>query len=165
MISTGAVYVLTRAAGQWDQQAYLKASNSDQGDLFGFAVAISADGDTLVASSYDEDGGTRIINGPADDNSRRASGALFVFEREGAVWTETTYLKGSRNEETDQLGYSVSISDDGNTIASGVGDEDCLTPGVNPPGCGNDSMPGIGGCRRPIASTARPCAPTTPTPT
>lgn len=145
VISTGAVYVFTRAAGQWNQQAYLKASNSDQGDLFGFAIAISAEGDTLVASSYDEDGGTRVINGPADDNSRRAAGALFVFEREGTVWTETTYLKGSRNEETDQLGYSVSISDDGNTIASGVGDEDCLTPGVNPPGCADDSMPGTGG--------------------
>ena len=145
VISTGAVYVFTRAAGRWEQQAYLKASNSDQGDLFGFAVAISADGDTLVASSYDEDGGTRVINGPADDNSRRASGALFVFERDGDVWTETTYLKGSKNEETDQLGYSVSISDDGNTIASGVGDEDCLTPGVNPSGCADDSMPQTGG--------------------
>ena len=140
VISTGAVYVFTRDAGQWDQQAYLKASNSEQGDLFGFAIAISADGDTLVASSYDEDGGTRVINGPADDNSRRAAGALFVFEREGTDWIETTYLKGSRNEETDQLGYSVAISDDGNTIASGVGDEDCLTPGVNPPGCADDSM-------------------------
>jgi hypothetical protein len=48
-------------------------------------------------------------------------------------------------EETDQLGYSVAISDDGNTIASGLGDEDCLTPGVNPPGCAHDSMPRIGG--------------------
>ncbi len=145
VVSAGAVYVFTRTSRQWRQQAYLKPSNTDPGDLFGFAVAISADGDTLVASSYDEDGGTRVINGPADDNSRRASGALFVFERDGEVWTETTYLKGSRNEETDQLGYSVAISDDGNTIASGVGDEDCLTPGVNPPGCADDSMPRIGG--------------------
>ena len=145
VISSGAVYVFTQSRGRWRQQAYLKASNSEQGDLFGFAVALSADGDTLVASSYDEDGGTRIINGPEDDNSARAAGALFVFERDGETWRQTTYLKGSRIEETDQLGYSVAISDDGNTIASGLGDEDCLTPGVNPPGCADDSMPGIGG--------------------
>jgi hypothetical protein len=141
--SSGAVYAFSRSGERWSQQAYLKASNSEQGDLFGFSVALSADGNTLAASSYDEDGGARIINGP-DDNTRDAAGAIFVFSREGGVWTETAYLKGSRIERTDQLGYSVAISDDGNTIAAGAGDEDCLSPGVNPPGCENDSMDDIG---------------------
>lgn len=141
--SSGAVYIFSRGRRDWTQQAYLKASNSDSGDLFGFSVALSADGNTLAASSYDEDGGTRIINGP-DDNSANAAGAVFVFERDGGRWIETTYLKGSRIERTDQLGYSVAISGDGNTIASGAGDEDCLLPGVNPPGCDNDSPAEIG---------------------
>jgi hypothetical protein len=145
VISTGAVYVFVNERGRWRQQAYLKASNSEQGDLFGFAIGLSADGDTLVASSYDEDGGARTINGDEDDNSAPAAGALFVFERERGAWRQTTYLKGSRIERTDQLGYSVAISDDGNTIASGLGDEDCLTPGVNPTGCDDDSMPEVGG--------------------
>ena len=141
--TSGAVYIFTRAGDTWSQQAYLKASNSEAGDLFGFAVGLSADGNTLAASSYDEDGGTRQINGP-DDNLRRASGAVFVFTRSGDTWSQTAYLKGSRSEQTDQLGYSVAISDDGNTIASGAGDEDCLIPGVNPPGCDNDSPTDIG---------------------
>ena len=141
--ASGAVYVFARAGETWSQQAYLKASNSEGGDLFGFAVGLSADGTTLVASSYDEDGGTRVVNGP-DDNLRGASGALFVFEFDGGTWRETAYLKGSRSERTDQLGYSVAISDDGNTIAGGAGDEDCLLPGVNPPGCDNDSPEEIG---------------------
>ncbi len=145
VISTGAVYVFVNERGGWRQQAYLKASNSEQGDLFGFAIGLSADGDTLVASSYDEDGGARTVNGDESDNSARAAGALFVFERDGGTWAQTTYLKGSRIEATDQLGYSVAISDDGNTIASGLGDEDCLTPGVNPTGCDDDSMPEVGG--------------------
>jgi hypothetical protein len=144
VISSGAVYVFARSGRTWFQQAYIKASNSEEGDLFGFAIALSADGNTLAASSYDEDGGTRLINGP-DDNSANAAGAVFVFEREGGAWAETTYLKGSRIERTDQLGYSVAISDDGNTIASGLGDEDCLLPGVNPRGCDNDSDARIGG--------------------
>ena len=141
--ASGAVYVFTRSGETWSQQAYLKASNSERGDLFGFAVALSADGTTLVASSYDEDGGTRLINGP-DNNLRNASGAMFVFEFDGGAWRQTAYLKGSRSERTDQLGYAVAISDDGNTIAGGAGDEDCLLPGVNPPGCDNDSPEGIG---------------------
>ena len=141
--ASGAVYVFARAGETWSQRAYLKASNSEAGDLLGFAVALSADGTTLVASSYDEDGGSRAIDGP-DDNLRAASGALFVFEFDGGAWRETAYLKGSRSERTDQLGYAVAISDDGDTIAGGAGDEDCLLPGVNPPGCDNDSPEEIG---------------------
>lgn len=141
--SSGAVYIFARGRRGWTQQAYLKASNSEAGDLFGFSVALSADGNTLAASSYDEDGSARVINGP-DDNAANAAGAVFVFERERMRWRETAYLKGSRIERTDQLGYSVAISDDGNTIASGAGDEDCLLPGVNPPGCDYDSPSDIG---------------------
>ena len=37
-------------ATTWSQQAYLKASNSDAGDSFGFAVAVS--GDTVVVGAY-----------------------------------------------------------------------------------------------------------------
>ena len=138
--SSGAVYVYTRSGATWSQQAYFKASNSQGGDLFGFAVGLSGDGNTLAASSFDEDGGARVINGP-DDNTRNASGAVFVFSRSGGTWRQTAYLKGSKSEATDQMGYSVAISDDGNTIATGAGDEDCLTPGVNPAGCDNDSPP------------------------
>jgi hypothetical protein len=141
--NSGAVYVFRREAGRWSQQAYLKASNADAGDLFGFAVGLDADGDTLVASSYDEDGSARVTNGP-DDNAARAAGALFVFEREGTSWRESAYLKGSRLEETDQLGYAVAISADGNTIAAGAGDEDCVIPGVNAPGCDADSPGDLG---------------------
>ncbi len=44
----GAAYVFTRSGTVWSQQAYLKASNSDAIDLFGYSVAIS--GDTLVVA-------------------------------------------------------------------------------------------------------------------
>jgi hypothetical protein len=139
--SSGALYVFARTGTTWAQQAYIKSSNSEAGDLFGFATALSFDGNTLVSSGFDERGGARTINGNQNDNSANGSGALYVFTRRGTAWTQHAYIKGSRTEATDQLGYSVSISDDGNTIASGAGDEDCLTPGINPPGCDNDSPP------------------------
>ncbi|HEY5617737.1 MAG TPA: hypothetical protein VIK60_07310 [Vicinamibacterales bacterium] len=138
--SSGAVYVYTRTAGTWSQQAYIKGSHLETGDMFGFAVALSFDGDTLAASAFDERGSARVINGP-HDNRANGSGALYVFARRQGGWSQEAYIKGSRTEATDQLGYSVAISDDGNTIASGAGDEDCLTPGINPPGCENDSPP------------------------
>ena len=142
-VSSGAVYVFTKTDETWSQQAYLKASNSEAGDLFGFAVGLSADGNVLAASSYDEDGGTRLINGP-DDNRSSAAGAIFVFTRDGNEWTQSAYLKGSKSERTDQLGYSLAVSDDGNTIAGGAGDEDCLIAGVNPVGCDYDSAEDVG---------------------
>jgi hypothetical protein len=138
--SAGAVYLFTRTGTAWSQQAYLKTHNSDPGDMFGFAVALSLDGNTLVSSAFDERGGARSINGP-DDNTSGGAGALYVFSRRAGAWSQDAYIKGSRTEPTDQLGYSVGISDDGNTIAAGAGDEDCLTPGINPPGCDNDSPP------------------------
>jgi hypothetical protein len=138
--SSGAVYVFTRTGAGWAQQAYLKGSYLEAGDLFGFAVALSHDGRTLAASAFDERGSARTINGP-HDNRANGAGALYVFARNGDAWTQEAYLKGSRTEATDQLGYAVAISDDGNTIATGAGDEDCLTPGINPPGCDSDSPP------------------------
>ena len=141
--TSGAVYVFTRNGGTWAQEAYAKGSHVEGRDLFGFSVALNFSGDTLVAGAFDESGASRTINGP-HDNDAGGSGALFVFTRQDGAWSEQAYIKGSRNEESDQMGYAVDISDDGNTIAVGVGDEACLTPGINPPGCAAD-RPAIGG--------------------
>jgi len=138
--SSGAVYVFNRTGPSWTQQAYLKGSHLQAGDMLGFAVALSFDGHTLVTSAFDERGSGRTINGPRD-NTAGGAGALYVFARSEGAWRQQAYIKGSRTEATDQLGYVVAISDDGNTVAAGAGDEDCLTPGINPPGCDNDSPP------------------------
>jgi hypothetical protein len=135
--SSGAVYVFTRSRNNWSQQAYIKASNTDAGDLFGYAVGLSGDGNTLAVSAYDEDSSAREINGVMDRN-RRGSGAIYVFTRTGSTWAQTAYLKASNAENGDSLGYDLAISHDGNTIAAGSGDEDCYAAGINPPGCDND---------------------------
>jgi len=139
-VSSGAVYVFTRTGSTWSQQAYVKGSNTEAGDLFGFNVGLSADGNTMAVAGYDEDGSARQING-IPDNRRNGSGAIYVFTRTAGAWTQQAYLKGSRSETVDSLGYSLAISEDGNTIAGGAADETCYTPGINPPGCTNDRMP------------------------
>jgi len=128
---SGAVYVFARTATNWSQQAYVKASNTDTNDLFGYSVGLSADGNTLAASSYDEDSSAREING-VQDRGRRGTGAIYVFTRAGTTWMQQAYLKASNAETGDSLGYSIAISQDGNTIAGGAADEDCRMPGVFP---------------------------------
>jgi len=135
--SSGAVYVFTRSGATWSQQAYIKASNTDVNNLFGYSVGLSDDGNTLAASAYDENSSAREINGVQDKN-RRGSGAIYVFTRTGTTWKQTAYLKAHNAENGDSLGYAIAISQDGNTIAGGAADEDCYTAGINPPGCDND---------------------------
>ncbi len=136
-VSAGAVYVFTRTGATWAQQAYIKASNPDPGDMFGYTVSLNADGNTLAVGSYDEGGSSRTINGPPD-NMRRGSGAVYVFERTGGTWAQQAYIKASNAEGGDSFGVNVALSDDGNTLLGGSLDEDCLATGVNPAGCDND---------------------------
>jgi len=137
VMSSGAVYIFTRTANTWSQQAYIKPSNPGANNLFGYSVGLSADGNTLAASAYDEGSATREINGPMDRN-RRGSGAIYVFTRTGTAWAQTAFLKASNAEAQDSLGYEIAISQDGNTVLGGAADEDCFTPGINPMGCDND---------------------------
>ncbi len=145
-LSAGAVYVFTRAGSTWSQQAYVKSSNNEAGDLFGYGVALSENGSAMAVAAYDEDGSGRTVN-PPDDNGSGGTGAIYAFERNGTTWRQTVYLKGSRSQRNDALGYTVAISADGNTIAAGTGEEGCLNGGVNPSDCHLDAYPerGISG--------------------
>lgn len=136
--SAGAVYVFSRTGNSWAQQAYVKGANTGGGDLFGYGVGLSNDGDTLVAAGYDEDGAGRGVNPDLADGGRNGSGAIYVFSRTGTTWSQDAYLKGSRSEGNDALGYSLAISGDGSTIVAGAGDESCLVGGINPAGCDAD---------------------------
>ena len=72
------------------QQAYLKASNTDSNDQFGFSVAVS--GDTMVIGAYQEASSATGVNGDQSDNSATNSGAAYVFVRSGTNRTHQAYL-------------------------------------------------------------------------
>jgi hypothetical protein len=130
--SAGAVYVFSRNGTTWAQQAYLKAdasTNTGLGDQFGFSVALNANGNTLAVGVYDESGSGRAVNAPID-RMRGGSGAVYIFVRSGATWTREAYLKTWNAEGGDSWGVSVALSDDGNTVATGSLDEDCVCTGV-----------------------------------
>jgi hypothetical protein len=124
----GAVYVFARAGNTWAQQAYVK-SDAPQGDQFGYSVALNANGNTLAVGVYDEEGSARTVNGPID-TKRRGSGAAYVFTRNGNTWSREAYIKTWNADARDSWGVSVALSDDGNTMAMGSAEEDCLCPGI-----------------------------------
>lgn len=109
------------------QQAYLKASNTDANDQFGSAVAL--DSDTLVVGAPEEDSATSGINGSQSGNSGDGTGAVYVFVRNGGIWTQQAYLKSSNPENRDLFGSSVAIS--GDTIVVGAPFEDSNATGIN----------------------------------
>ncbi len=131
-IAAGAVYVFTRSGDAWSQQAYVKSDSPAQltaGDLFGYSVALNADGNTMAIGAYDE-GSAAGING-AFDNKLGGSGAVFVYTRSGTTWTRQAFLKAREQDRNDSMGSSVAISEDGNTIVAGAADEDTMTSGIN----------------------------------
>jgi hypothetical protein len=128
---SGAVYVFTELAGAWSQQAYIKASNTDAFDYFGFELALSADGATLAVGAYHEDGASTGINGSQISNAAFGSGAAYVFTRTGSAWSQQAYIKASNANENDQFGMRLALSADGNTLAVVSRFEDSNAVGVD----------------------------------
>jgi hypothetical protein len=122
MGDSGAVYVFVRdGRGQWSQQAYVKASNPDVEDYFGWSVALSSDGNTLAVGAPQEDSNATGIDGDQLDDSASLAGAVYVFVRDGmGQWSQQEYVKASNAEADDQFGYSVASSRNGDMLAVGA---------------------------------------------
>ncbi|MBV1860824.1 MAG: FG-GAP repeat protein, partial [Nannocystaceae bacterium] len=129
----GAVYVFVRdGAGEWSQQAYVKASNPGDRDAFA-RLALSADGNTLAVAARFEDSSAPGIDGDQADNSGYDAGAAYVFVRDGAdAWSQQAYIKASNpGSYRDLFGVDVALSSDGNTLAVGAINEDSDATGID----------------------------------
>lgn len=102
----GAIWVFTRTAGVWSQQAKLVASPSA---FTAASLALSEDGNTLATGS---------------GNNGSGVGATYIFTRSGVTWTQQgSAITGTGNTGNSLQGNSVALSADGNTLAvGGVGD-------------------------------------------
>jgi uncharacterized repeat protein (TIGR02543 family) len=112
--SKGSAYVFVRPAGVWattsTYTARLTASDGVAWDNFGYSVAITISGDTVVVGAY------------SDDSEK---GSAYVFVRPVGGWvdmTETAKLTASDGEAGDRFGYSVAIS--GDTVVVGAYGDD-----------------------------------------
>lgn len=127
--SSGAVYLFRRDGSDWHQQAYFKASNTDASDGFGWAVSLSADGNTLVVGAPGEASSATGINGNEFDNSVPGAGAVYVFRFDGANWYQQAYVKASNTAGS--FGQTVALSADGATLVVGSPGEDSSARGIN----------------------------------
>ena len=130
-LNAGAVYVFTRIGSAWSQQAYVKASNTGAGDLFGASVALSGDSNTLAVGAVGEASAATGIGGDQDDNNAGAAGAVYVFTRSAGAWSQQAYVKASNTGDLDEFGASVALAGDGNTLAVGARREDSSATGIN----------------------------------
>lgn len=120
---------------------YYKASNGEANDLFGWSIALSADGNTLAVGAPAEDSKAIGANGDQSNNDSTNAGAVYVFIKQDGVWIQQAYLKASNTEQpnvnayrtlpNDRFGYKVALSDDGNTLAVTSLLEDSPSYGIN----------------------------------
>jgi hypothetical protein len=102
----GAMWVFTRSAGVWTQQGNKLYGTGGIGNPEqGYAVALSADGNTAVSGA---------------DYDNAGVGAAWVFTRSGGVWTQQgSKLVGANPNGLAYQGRCVGISGDGATILVG----------------------------------------------
>ena len=131
----GAVYIfsLEGEVSTWSQQAYIKASSTDEDDYFGDTVALSDDGTILAVGAPHEASASRGINSDDTNNSAALAGAAYVFKLEGEVstWEQTSYIKAPNADANDFFGMSVALTGDGKTLAVGAQREFSNATGIN----------------------------------
>jgi hypothetical protein len=102
----GAAWVFTRTGTTWTQQGPKLTGAGESGEgHFGRSVALSPDGDTALVGAPNDSAGL---------------GAVWVFTRSGATWTEQAKLAGGGEEVGKAwFGRSVALSADGSTALVG----------------------------------------------
>jgi len=118
---------------------YFKASNTAPVDRFGFSMALSADGKTLVVGTpYLSN--NRTANGAPVATNAIFAGAVYVFSLSEDAWRQQAFLKASNSDANFWFGSSVTLSEDGNTLAVGAPGESSGATGINGDQENNDAF-------------------------
>lgn len=103
--SRGSAYIFVHSGNSWIQQPKLKASVSAKKDRFGYAAALSKDGNIALIGAYGRNNFT---------------GAAYIFRHSGSSWTQVDTLIPSDITANSNFGGSVAISDNGDTAVVGA---------------------------------------------
>jgi len=130
--NSGAVYIYVRNGNDWSQQAYIKPSNTEENDNFGWSVSLSSNGNSLaVGSPFEDSSATGILNANQLNNTALDSGAVYIFNRNSTSWSQNSYIKASNTDVGDMFGTDVSLNGDGTTLVVGSVYEDSAATGIN----------------------------------
>ena len=125
--NAGAVYLFQRSGTSWSQQAYVKATNAEAGDSFGYSVALH--GDLLVVGAIWESSSATGVQGNQANNDSQWTGAAYTYRHFGSTWLHESYLKASNPDPGDAFGKKVAAYE--NFIAISSNNESGGTTGVN----------------------------------
>ena len=101
--SSGAAWIWTRSGAQWIQQTKLVGTAGAAQAEQGFAVALSADGNTAITGAPNV-----------------APGAVWIWRKVDGVWTQSAKLVGTGGVGLVWQGYSVALNADGTTAIVGA---------------------------------------------
>jgi len=130
--SAGAVYSFTRSAGVWSNEQKIVATGTNARaalDAFGTAVALSGNSFITGAPSQDFDA--------VGASENFDSGAGFVFEKSGGVWSQTGKVVDTTDpvarmgSSSIKYGNAVAISEDQSTMVVGAPDDGTDASGNN----------------------------------
>lgn len=125
---SGAAYVFSFEQNAWKERAYLKATNSDNGDTFGDAVAI--EGSFIAVGARNEQGTGTGIN-PPDDNDELSAGAAYLYHFNGDNWVDHAYIKPPAVYNDGYFGWRLDLAK--GTLAVGHRTERGSSKGVDGP--------------------------------
>jgi hypothetical protein len=106
---SGSAYIFRWNGTTWEKVVKLTASDGSSYDYFGISVSISSD--------------AAIVGSHGDDDSGAYSGSAYIFRWNGTTWEEEDKLIASDGWDSDQFGYSVSISSDTAIVGSHRNDD------------------------------------------
>jgi len=109
MPRTGVVFVYKKNANkvyEFVQQINKNdVSSLNPGDVFGYKVTLSADGNTL------------FVGAPNEDKNERDQGSVFVFNWSQNKFVLNQKIQSNTNDFDERFGSNISVSPDGKTLA------------------------------------------------
>jgi trimeric autotransporter adhesin len=124
--SVGAVHVFQRSNGEWDPQAYIKATNSGTDFQFGSSVSLSSDGSMLAIGAPGESGALQGVHlTHSNEQGIDKAGAVYLFMRNGGTWASSRYVKAPKVAAAAHFGIGAALSGNGQSLVVGT-DTDAL---------------------------------------
>ena len=97
--------MFSRNGATWSPQAYIKSSNSDASDSFGFSLDLSDDGNIMAIGAHGEASSAFGIGGDQNDNTAYGSGAVYSFRRTGTAWEQVNYVHARSTDPSDRSAF------------------------------------------------------------
>lgn len=114
----------------FEPEAWLKPSVEGERLVYGSAIALSADGETMAVGAR----GVLFDINVDEDEQERFAGSVYVYARDAfGDWDEQALIVPFNSEEEDRFGFSVALSADGKRLAIGAPRESAGVSGQDGP--------------------------------